>query len=254
MSEPLCIDCISGVRHEGVPEGKIEQIGGVESYVATPTGEYAKEKVVLFLPDVFGLALINNRLLVDDIARNGFWCVMPDYFEGDSIPEDAMNPENRDKFDRVGWFSRHGDNAWKPIVDKVVAALKEQGVTRFGTTGYCYGAPAAFYLAWSNTSHVTVVSHPSRLQVPGDLEKYRAESKAPLLINGCEVDSQFPPESQKIADEVFGDGKFVPGYERTYWDGCTHGFAVRGDMSNPKVKAGKEGSFEATIKFYKKHL
>ncbi|KAH9920745.1 uncharacterized protein B0H18DRAFT_1121707 [Fomitopsis serialis] len=63
-----------------------------------------------------------------------------------------------------------------------------------GMTGYCYGAPPAFYLAYSNTSHVTVASHPSRLQVPGDLE------------------------------------------------------------SNPKVKAGKEGSFEAMIKLYKKHL
>ncbi|KAH9840322.1 dienelactone hydrolase endo-1,3,1,4-beta-D-glucanase [Rhodofomes roseus] len=254
MSEPVCKDCISGVRHEGVPEGRIEKIDGVECYVATPSGEYSRDTVVLFFPDVFGLPLINNKLLVDDIARNGFWCVMPDYFQGDAIPEDAMLPENRDKFDRTGWASRHGEDAWKPIVDKVVAALKEQGVARFATTGYCYGAPPAFYLAYSNTSHVTVVSHPSRLQVPGDLEKYRSESKAPLLVNSCEVDPQFPPESQKIADEVFGDGKFAPGYRRTYWDGCTHGFAVRGDMSNPKVKTGKEGSFEATIKFFKKHL
>lgn len=110
------------------------------------------------------------QLLVDDIARNGFWCIMPDYFEGDPIPADAMLPENRDKFDRVGWFARHGENIWKPIVDKVVTALKEQGATRIATTAYCYGAPSAFYLAYSNTSHVTVLSHPSRLQVPADLE------------------------------------------------------------------------------------
>ena len=40
----------------------------------------------------------------------------------------------------------------------------------------------------------------------------------------------FPIEAQSKADEMFGGGKFAPGYERTYWDGCTHGFAVRGDM------------------------
>ena len=40
----------------------------------------------------------------------------------------------------------------------------------------------------------------------------------------------FPIEAQSKADEMFGSGKFAPGYERTYWDGCTHGFAVRGDM------------------------
>ena len=115
-------------------------------------------------------SLTSSQLLVDDIARNGYWCIMPDYFEGDPIPEDAVLPENRDKFDRASWFARHSDNAWRPIIDKVIIALKERGVARIGTTAYCYGAPPAFYLAYSNTSHVTVLSHPSRLQVPADLE------------------------------------------------------------------------------------
>lgn len=94
---------------------------------------------------------------------------MPDIFEGDPILPDSMLPENRDKLDRAGWAARHGENVWKSIVDKVVIALEENGVARIATTGYCYGAPAAFHLAYSNTSHVTVLSHPSRLQVP-DLE------------------------------------------------------------------------------------
>ena len=92
--------------------------------------------------------------------------------------------------------------------------------------------------------------------------------KAPLLINSCENDPTFPQDAQAKADELLGGGKFAPGYERTYWPGCTHGFAVRGDLvrlanvwssarltvcgsqSDPEVKAGKEGSFEATVKFF----
>lgn len=62
------------------------------------------------------------------------------------------------------------------------------------------------------------------------LQKYLATSKAPLLINSCTVDSQFPLEAQAKADAVLGDGKFAPGYKRPYWEGCTHGFAVRGDL------------------------
>ena len=50
----------------------------------------------------------------------------------------------------------------------------------------------------------------------------------PLLINSCEVDNQFPPELQAKTDEILKN--FAPGYERTYWDGCVHGFAVRGDI------------------------
>lgn len=63
-----------------------------------------------------------------------------------------------------------------------------------------------------------------------------AESKAPLLINGCEMDRHIPPEKQIVLDGMFGGGKFVPGYERTYWDGCAHGFAVRVDMVCTRVR------------------
>jgi uncharacterized membrane protein YczE len=44
------------------PPGKIEAIGGVKCYVATPTGEYARDTVVLFLPDVFGLEFVNSQV------------------------------------------------------------------------------------------------------------------------------------------------------------------------------------------------
>ena len=63
---------------------------------------------------------------------------------------------------------------------------------------------------------------------------FAASAKAPLLINSCEVDTQFPAEKQAKADAVLGDGKFAPGYLRTYFDGCTHGFSVRGDMVRPR--------------------
>lgn len=75
-----------------------------------------------------------------------------------------------------------------------------------------------------------------------------------MLLNTCTVDEQFPLEAQAAADQILGNGKFPHGYEKYYWDGCTHGFAVRGDMNDPKVKAGKEGSFEKSVAFFKKYL
>ena len=86
------------------------------------------------------------------------------------------------------------------------------------------------------------------------LQKYRSTSKAPLLINSCEFDSQFPIEAQAQADEILGGGKFAPGYKRNFYPGCTHGFAVRGDLSDPKVKAGKEGAFKETVEWFIKYL
>lgn len=72
------------------------------------------------------------------------------------------------------------------------------------------------------------------------------------MINSCEEDAQFPKEIHTAVDEIFA--KFEPGYKREYFEGCKHGFAVRGDMSDPKVKAGKEGAFASSVKWFKKYL
>jgi len=247
----FCKDCVSGVRHEGEPEGKWEKIGGVECYVATPTVDYPKDKVVLYLADVLGPQFKNAQLLSDDFARNGFKVIAPDYFNGDPIPESAIATG---KFDLQAWFVNHGTDKTRPTLDKVIDALKADGVTGFGATGYCFGGRYVFDLAFENILKASVVSHPSLLKVPEDLEKYVATSKAPLLINSCTIDEQFPIASQAKADELLGGGKFTPGYKREYFDGCTHGFAVRGDLSDPKVKAGKEGAFVSTVEWFLKHL
>ena len=42
--------------------GEWKKIGGVDAYVATPSGDYSKDKVILFLTDVFGPQVINARV------------------------------------------------------------------------------------------------------------------------------------------------------------------------------------------------
>lgn len=91
-------------------------------------------------------------------------------------------------------------------------------------------------MAFENEIKVAVVAHPSLLKAPEDFEvsmgfsgvsqniltalfkkhqRYAKVSKAPLLINSCEFDPQFPTNMQTKADEVLGDSKFAPGYKRT---------------------------------------
>jgi dienelactone hydrolase len=57
---------------------------------------------------------------------------------------------------------------------------------------------------------------------------YVEKSKAPLLLNSCEIDPLFPKELAETTDQKFA--KFEPGYKRTYWEGVHHGFATRGDL------------------------
>ena len=170
----------------------------------------------------------HDQLLADDFARNGFKVVAPDIFDGEPAPLNAFEPGVN--FDVGSWIGRHSPERANTIVRSVIEALKAEGVTKFGAVGFCYGGRLAFDLAFTGDVDVVAVSHPSFLKTPDDLKKYFEVAKAPLLINSCEVDQQFPIESQKVADEIFGDGKFTPGYQRTYWPGCVHGFAVRGDL------------------------
>ncbi|KAL1746900.1 dienelactone hydrolase [Schizophyllum fasciatum] len=247
----FCKDCVRGVRWEGTPAGKIETINGVEAYVATPEQDYPKDKVLLLLTDIFGVPLVNNKLLADDYAANGFKTVIPDFLNGDAAPADAMSPGSN--WDIQKWFVNHGQDKTRPSLDKVIAGLKEQGVTTFGAVGYCFGGRYVFDLAFDGVIKAAAVAHPSLLQVPADLERY-AQTNVPLLIESCEVDNMFPPAAQEQADAILGGGKFAPGYQRNYWAGCHHGFAVRGDQSNPSVKAGKEGAFKNVVEWMAKQL
>jgi dienelactone hydrolase len=102
------------------------------------------------------------------------------------------------------------------ISDPSTAALSTSNLARI-----------IFDLVFAGELDVAAMSHPSLLAIE-DLEKYATSAKVPLLINACEVDHQFPKEKQEKALELFKD--FTPGFSQPYFDGCVHGFAVRGDM------------------------
>jgi hypothetical protein len=73
-ASPQVGQSIAAVRSQLIqrqrPAGKIEKIGGVDSYIATPEVDYPKTKVVLFLPDVLGITFNNNKVrsLIDSWA------------------------------------------------------------------------------------------------------------------------------------------------------------------------------------------
>lgn len=90
---------------------------------------------------------------------------MPDYLNGDPII-DFDDPS----FVLLDWSAKHGPETWRGVVDTVVDALKQSGVTRIATTAYCFGAQPAIYLALKNDSVVTVLAHPTRVACPDDLE------------------------------------------------------------------------------------
>jgi len=157
-------------------------------------------------------------------------------------------------------------------MNALIEALKERGVTRFAATGYCFGGKNVIEMAIAGQIVAGILNHPSRLNKPKDFERLlESGSTTKILINACEIDEQFPLEAQKETDALLEGGKYKGGYKRVYWEGCTHGFAVRGDLvsdpmramnrnqpfiwqNDPRVKAGMEGAFKEAIDLFKSTL
>lgn len=62
------------------------------------------------------------------------------------MPENAMKTtpgldavSGKPQFDRAAWMERHNPKAIQEVIDDVVAALKENGITTFAAVGYCFG-------------------------------------------------------------------------------------------------------------------
>lgn len=56
--------------------------------------------MVIFIPDIFGVDLVNTKLLADEWAANGWKVLLPDVLEGDAVPDShlkAIAPNMRDK-------------------------------------------------------------------------------------------------------------------------------------------------------------
>ncbi|GAA5895651.1 hypothetical protein JCM8208_005290 [Rhodotorula glutinis] len=240
--------CISGFKHDGTPAGKIEQVGGVRTYVTVPQGDYDKEKALLFLTDIFGVdTLPNGQLLADSYAANGYATYVPDYLNGDPVSQEAYQSG---KFDLMAWLGKHGQDVTRPYVDKVVAELKSKGVKRVAAVGFCFGGRYVADLVLDDAIDVAMVAHPSLLKVPEDIQNL-AKKQTPFLWNHATEDVMFNKEQQKIATEIL---KNSDNHREIHWEGATHGFAIRGDPSDPQTRQMADGAFEESVKFLQAKL
>ena len=225
------------IRHDGPPVGKEEVHNGFNMYI---TGDKS-DTAVVYLTDVFGIQLLENKLLADSFGRAGYLTVAPDLFGGEPAPVDLNDPN----FDLTEFLELHDVEATEPIITAAIDYVRnEVGVSKVAVTGYCFGGRySARFLAEGKGADVGFAAHPSMLE-DGEI----AAIRGPLSIAAAASDELLPPTRRSEMEAVL----FTTGleYSVTLYGGTQHGFGVRANISDPRQKFGKEQAFFQAVTWF----
>ncbi|KAF2429057.1 alpha/beta-hydrolase [Tothia fuscella] len=235
--------CAEGVVTSGNSTGTTKTIDGVSLYIAEPPNKQT-DVAILYLTDIFGVQLVNNRLLGDSMAKAGYYVVMPDLFNGDPIPLDAMGGRIP-AFDMAGWSRKHTTEMVDGIVASTIKTMRGQlGVKKIGAVGYCFGGKyVARFLAPGKGLDAGFTAHPSGVTVA----EWSAIS-APLSIAFGELDAANNVTQRAAAEAAFQRGNKT--YQTNLYSGAEHGFAVRTDLSDRRKKFAQEGAFFQAVRWF----
>ncbi|KAL5348560.1 hypothetical protein ACLOAV_005976 [Pseudogymnoascus australis] len=237
ISLPPAACCTKLTKHEGTTTGTFEKIGDIDAYFARPA-DNSNEKAIIIFGDIFGIYQ-NIKLVADSFAARGFLAVVPDMLDGDSLSTEDYDNKN---VDIPGWLQRHLPDAVDPIVEKVIAHLRETLKVK-KIAGYVVrnlkrgeGLLDAGYLA-----------HPSFITT----EEFRAITK-PVSIAASEIDNIFTRENRYEAEKILVDLN-VP-FQINVYGGVEHGFALRADMSVKKNLYAMEDAFKQATNWFENWL
>ncbi|KIW23500.1 uncharacterized protein PV07_11693 [Cladophialophora immunda] len=244
--------CYRGFKHEGEATGQIEQWKDFEVYVKYPENK-STDKAILFLTDVIGHRSINSQLMVDQLAANGYFVVMPDLFYGDAIELNKIGELDIPKWFAGGYSAKgigHGPSTVDPIVETCLSEMRAKyHCKKIGAMGYCFGAKYVVRYLRPDQAQIDVgyAAHPSLI------EKDELQGiKGPFAIAAAENDHVFPPEKRHESEEIL-KSLGLP-YQINLYGGVAHGFAVRGDLKDRTQLYAKEASFLQALQWFEEYL
>ena len=77
-----CHECFSGHKHSGDVQGTEAKLHGRDTYVSEPPMGTAVKGIVVIVPDAFGWKFVNNRILADHFAAQGYRTYIPEFMDG----------------------------------------------------------------------------------------------------------------------------------------------------------------------------
>ncbi|KAF2710048.1 alpha/beta-hydrolase [Pleomassaria siparia CBS 279.74] len=229
------------VSNEGTPTGEFKNVSGIQIYHSYPGETANASNAILFISDIYGVPLLQNKLLADSLARAGYLVIFPDLFKGDAVP--VSSPEGT--LNLTEWRTRHPTEEIDSIVASTITYIRsELGVQRIGGVGYCFGGKyVPRFLADGKGIDVGFIAHPSGL-----LATEIQSIAGPISIAAGELDTAFNVTGRRAAEDILTAKNTT--YQTTLYAGAPHGFAVRVDLNIPRQKYAKESSFVQAIRWF----
>ncbi|KAF2277893.1 alpha/beta-hydrolase, partial [Westerdykella ornata] len=234
------------VRSEGEPQGQIKNVNGTQIYHTYPAGgpkaSRDNTKAILYVSDIFGLPLLQNKVLADSLTQTSYPVIFPDLFSGDAYP--VTTPDHPAP-DLTEWIARHPPAAVDAILDKTIAYMRsELGVTKIGAVGYCFGGKyVPRHMAEGKGIDVGFIAHPSGLE-DGEIKAIAG----PISVAAGQLDGTFNAAARRNAEDILTGMNAV--FQTVLYSQAPHGFAVRVNMSAPAEKFAKEGAFLQAVKWF----
>lgn len=233
--------CLKGFKWNGSPVGREDKLADLDVYI---TGDNA-DVGILVIPDLFGWAFPNIRLLADHYAQEANATVyVPDFFHGEALDVDLLGAGKFDQLDLPGFMTRHGREVREPELFACARALREKHAV-VGAVGYCYGGWAVFRLGAREHQAAPLVdfvsmAHPSLLT-----DKDIDEMAVPVQLLMPEVDAASPPERKSylfVTLQKLG----VP-FDYQHFPGVEHACMVRGSEEHEGEREAMTRGKDVTV-------
>jgi len=241
MSVCLSKHCIETNFREGKSVGSIQNICSFkEVYVSTGNAKENKG-IVVICSDIFGNRYKNNQLVADAFAKAGYYVLIPDLFENDAAEFEKFGEEGYFN----GWRSKHGFDVTGPIAKSFLEAVHSELQPKYlFSVGHCYGAKLVIQnLTKQGVLTAGAVAHASGT----DLEEIKAINK-PVLYSCAENDVMFSDDIRHQVQQILKKNKII--YQFDLFSGVSHGYAVRGDRTNPVEKYAMDKTLQDQIYWF----